>query len=267
MTYWLDDGSQITVSSPPPNGQMVKAILSPNGSAAGYTIITITVDSNQSFTVSNVPEGPYFLQLDDERYELCHGCPGPEPYDHPVEVVFTQLIELRTDSPDLTSVTASRPDIVHPDPYQVQLIYLELSGLAPWVPGDPLTLGSGDSVRTASSQADHYGYFNPTPLPGQGSTTARGTWSNFVGLPDASKHDGRERDTHQIGSAGRRGRRRHSLLAIRGAGPFGSSDGGAERAWRFRQRSGGSALRRVSRQTAVGEHARFQPDQRSGTGD
>src|SRR5215468_8062272 len=92
-TYWLDDGSKITVSSPPPNGQMVTAILIPDGIAAGYTIIPITLDSNQGFMVSNVPEGPYFLQLDSARYEFCQGCPGQRPYDHRAEVVFTQLIE------------------------------------------------------------------------------------------------------------------------------------------------------------------------------
>ena len=187
-TYWLDDGSKTTVNSPPPNAATLKAILSPNGSAAGYTIIPITLDSTQSFTVSNVPEGPYFLQLDSERYEVCHGCPGP-PYDNYVEVVSTQLIELRADSPDLTSVTAGRPDIVLPDPNQVWPIHLEVSGLAPWVPADPVAPRTpGDSVVTASSQANHYGNFAPTSTP-PGSTVARGNWFNFGGLPDASKHD------------------------------------------------------------------------------
>jgi hypothetical protein len=278
-TYWVDDGSQITMSSPPPDGQMMKAILSPNGSAAGYTIIPITLDSDQSFTVSNVPEGPYFLQLDSAGYEFCHGCPGPSPYDQAVEVVFTQLIELRADTPDLTSVTAGRPGLVRTDPDQVWPIHLEVSGLAPWVPGD--------SVRTASSQADHFGYFSATPRPSQGSTTASGTWYTAGGLPDASKNDVLyvyQRSTTQVvdgsnvgtvGASSRFARLtdltltqstssvsvtltnsapqtgavaadiRYSQFAA--LAPFGSSHGGAERVWQWRQRGGGSALRRVPR--------------------
>jgi len=188
-TYWLDDGSKITVSSPPPNGQMVTAILIPDGIAAGYTIIPITLDSNQGFMVSNVPEGPYFLQLDSARYEFCQGCPGPPPYDHRAEVVFTQLIELRADSPDLNYVTAGRLDVVASGPNQMWVIHLEVSGLAPWVVGDPLTPWvPGDSVATTSSQASHYGNFAPTSIP-PGSTVAGGNWFSFGGLPDASKHD------------------------------------------------------------------------------
>src|SRR5260370_32281560 len=174
-TYWLDDGTKTTVNSPPPNGQTVKAILVPNGTAAGYTTIPITLDSNQSFTLSNVPAGPYFLQLDGSRFPICQGCPGGNFRE---EVVFTQLIELRADSPDLTFLSAARPDVVRAGP----LIHLEVSGLAPWV--------SGDSVVTASSQAAHYGRFSPSPIPSARSTAPGGTLGLFVGLPDASKHDG-----------------------------------------------------------------------------
>src|SRR5712692_4250984 len=173
-TYWLDDGTKTTVNSPPPNGQTVKAILVPTGTTAGYTTIPITLDSNQSFTLSNVPAGPYFLQLDAPRFPICQGCPGGNFHE---EVVFTQLIELRADSPDLTFLSAARPDVVHTG----RFIHLEVSGLAPWV--------SGDSVVTASSQAAHYGRFSPSPTPSAGSTAAGGTLGLFDGLPDASKHD------------------------------------------------------------------------------
>jgi len=190
-TYWPDDGSKTTVSSPPPEGYTAKAILVPETSAAGYTTIQFVLDSNQSFSLPDVPAGPYFLQLDRKAVALCQGCPGGAPQE---EVVLTQLIELRRDSPDLTALSAARPDVAHAAPSQF-VLHLDVTGLAPWV--------SGDSILTASSQGFHYGRMAPS-RPAAGTTAAGGSWVLFSeGLPDASKGDVfyvYQRSTTPIGS-------------------------------------------------------------------
>src|SRR5260370_42336552 len=105
-TYWPDDGSKTTVSSPPPEGYTAKAILVPEATDAGYTTIPIVLDSNQSFLLSDVPAGPYFLELDRKAAALCPGCPGGAPE----EVALTQPIEVRPGSPGLAAPSAARPD-------------------------------------------------------------------------------------------------------------------------------------------------------------
>src|SRR2546430_10208505 len=54
---------------------------------------------------SDVPAGPYFLQLDGQVFPLCPSCPSGFE-----QAVSTRLIELRSDSPDLTTLSAARPD-------------------------------------------------------------------------------------------------------------------------------------------------------------
>ncbi len=173
-TYWPDDGTKTTLSTPPPDGRTAKAILVPDASATGYTTLPITLNANQGFSVPDVPAGPYFLQLDQRIYPLCSSCPGASP-----EAVSTELIELRANSPDLTVVTGARVDLAASNsPY----LRLDVGGLAPWT--------SNSSVRTASSQALQYGRLSPSPTPAAGATSAGGTWIKFnSGLPDASKGD------------------------------------------------------------------------------
>jgi hypothetical protein len=176
-TYTPDDGSRTTVSSPPPDEQTATAILVPDGTAAGYTSIPITLDANQSFSLPGVPAGSYFLQLDAPTFPQCPTCPtGFE------QAVSTQLIELRVDSPDLTTISAARPDLARETP-GAPFRPADASGLAPWV--------SGDSVLTVSSQGLGYGRLSPSsPAPAAGATSVRGIWLNFDrGLPDASKGD------------------------------------------------------------------------------
>lgn len=192
--YWPDDGSRSIASSPPPDGQMATAILLPDGTDAGYTTISIVLDASQSFSLSNVPAGPYFLQLDKQMFPLCPSCPTGFG-----QAVSTRLIELRGDSPDLTTLSAARPDIVRQGgPF----LHLDVSGLAPWV--------SGDSVLTATSQGFAYGRLAPLPTPAAGATAAGGPWLEFnLGLPDASKGDvfyAYQRSTTTIGNGASAGR-------------------------------------------------------------
>jgi len=174
-TYWPDDGTRTTLPSPPPNQQTAAAILVPDGTDAGYTSLPIALDGNQGFSIEDVPAGPYFLQLDTEIFPLCPGCPtGFE------RAISTLLIELRADSPDLTSLSAARPDIVHST--STNFVHLNVSGLAPWV--------AGDNVLTATSQGFAYGRLSPSPTPAAGATAAGGLWLEFNrGLPEASKGD------------------------------------------------------------------------------
>src|SRR6267142_361780 len=176
-TYTPDDGSRTTVSSPPPDEQTATAILVPDGTAAGYTSVPITLDANHSFSLPGVPTGSYFLQLDAPVFPRCPTCPrGFE------QALSTQLIELRVDSPDLTTISAARPDLARDTP-GAPFRPGDASGLAPWV--------SGDSVLTASSQGLSYGRLSPSsPAPAAGAKSVRGIWLNFdLGLPDASKGD------------------------------------------------------------------------------
>ncbi|HEY4869208.1 MAG TPA: hypothetical protein VII79_04295 [Candidatus Dormibacteraeota bacterium] len=175
-TYWPDAGTKTTLSSPPPYGKTAKAILVPDASVGGYTTLPITLRADQSFSIPDVPAGPYFLQLDQKVFPLCQGCPWPGS----PEAVSTELIELRANSPDLTIVTGARVDVAYRnDPYS----RLDVAGLAPWT--------SGSSVRTASSQALQYGRLYASPTPAAGATSAGGIWINFFSgaLPDASKGD------------------------------------------------------------------------------
>jgi hypothetical protein len=191
-TYWPDDGSKTTVSSPPPDGWTAKAILVPDATTGGYSSIAISLDANQGFSLPDVPAGPYFLQLDRAGAAFCQSCTP----DLDVEVVETQLIELRSDSPDLTVLSAARPDVARVDLTTLQpLLQLEVTDLAPWT--------TGDSVRTASSQGFHYGLLlgsRATP----GATAASGPWGWLSdGLVDGSKGDifyAYQRSTTPVGS-------------------------------------------------------------------
>jgi hypothetical protein len=175
-TYWPDDGTKTTLSSPPPYGKTAKAILVPDAAVGGYMTLPIALRADQSFSIPDVPAGPYFLQLDQRIFPPCQGCPGGGS----PEAVSTELIELRANSPDLTMVTAARVDLASRND---AFLPLDVAGLAPWT--------SGSSVRTASSQALQYGRLYASPTPAAGATSVGGTWINFFGgaLPDASKGD------------------------------------------------------------------------------
>jgi hypothetical protein len=173
-TYWPDAGTKTTLSSPPPYGKTAKAILVPDASVGGYTTLPITLRADQSFSIPNVPAGPYFLQLDHSIFPPCQSCPGGGS-----PAVSTELIELRANSPDLTIVTGARVDLAYRNgPF----LRLDVAGLAPWT--------SGSSVRTASSQALQYGRLSPSPTLAAGATSAGGVWIQIpAAFPDASKGD------------------------------------------------------------------------------
>jgi hypothetical protein len=94
--------------------------------------------------------------------------------------VLLLAVELRTDVPDLSTLTAARADLtlaaIPPFPP------MSVTGLAPWA--------SGDSVRAASAQGLFYGRLSTRPTPAAGARAAAGNFVSFQkGLPDASKGD------------------------------------------------------------------------------
>jgi hypothetical protein len=170
--YTPDDGSSTKLSTPPPFRQRATALLVPDDSQTGYTEFPITLRKDNSFTVEGVPTGSYFLQLDSTGYN------------------YSSLIELTTDSPDLSIASAARPGLARVT--RSTPVTLDINNMQPWEVGNHFLI--------SSSQADAYerpltGGLNPRPVPGE--TSFRGTfdWNlgstslNVPGLPDAARSD------------------------------------------------------------------------------
>jgi hypothetical protein len=189
-TFRPDDGTTTTLSTPPPFQQKAVALLVPDGSPAGYTAFPITLAADNTFTVAGVPSGSYFLQLDSS-------------FLGPVSGTNTNLFELTVDTPDLSSISAARPDLGRVSvPTQVTLT---LSNLQPWE--------TGNAILISSSQGDSYlrpaSLLVPRPTPGITSYSGTFDWlccstaRNDPGLPDALKNDVvfvNQRSTLRIGS-------------------------------------------------------------------
>jgi hypothetical protein len=86
------------------------ALLVADASPAGYTKFPLSLGADQSFAVSGVPVGSYFLVLDatTTSIPLC----GPSQASVPIQIV--NLFELTANAPDLAYVTSTRPDVVAP---------------------------------------------------------------------------------------------------------------------------------------------------------
>lgn len=130
-----DDGTTTTLSTPPPFHQSVPALLVPDDSPSGYTVFPVTLGPDNTFTVPDVPNGPHFVQL-DRTYMYFIGVP--------TLVSGTELIELTADTPDLSLMSAARPDLE-----RVTMrtpVTLNVLNLQPWQ--------SGNQFLISSSQAD-----------------------------------------------------------------------------------------------------------------
>ena len=172
-TYWTDAGTKTTLKGLPTlvfgdPAATPSAILVPDGSASGYTKLPLVLSGDQSFAVSGVPTGPYFLELDaiSTAAAVC---------GEPLTIVH--LFELTTSTPDLASVTAARPDVVTPQAFPT--VSFDMSNLDPW--------GSRDRLFIASSQARTSQLL--LAFPPLHATSFTGTFDWFGGLPDASKND------------------------------------------------------------------------------
>lgn len=173
-----DDGTRTSKPTPPLSGNL-NALLS-HGFGAGYQSFPIALGADQSFSVANVPAGPYLLRFDGPGYNPA--ATGP--------VIQVSLLELTTGAPDLSTVVSSRPDVAHTtDPNSAGTqIAVSATGLDPWVTSDRLIL--------VSSQASAFARFfgcNSNSKPAVGATTFTGTLAWFCtlggGLPSAAKAD------------------------------------------------------------------------------
>jgi hypothetical protein len=200
--FWQDDGTKTTRRGVLPPGMRVSALYVPNGH--GYDKNPVTMANDSSFSVPDVPEGRYLLQVDTIT--------GGAPYE--LWTQLAQLFELTTSNPDLSMVVAARPDLQVTS--LATLVTLDLSNLTPWVSAQSAA-AAGDQILIAGSQSDVYvrphGRYARSVAPG--STSARfsfdwklmSTWLQ-VGLPDAAKKDFEfvyQRSTVDIGSGATHG--------------------------------------------------------------
>lgn len=174
--YTPDDGSSTTLSTPPPFGERPIALLVPDDSPTGYTTFPITLGPDNTFTVEGVPNGSYFLQL-DFRYLF-------DP------AVYSNLYEMTADSPDLSVVSAARPDLARVTTRTP--VTLDITNMQPWQ--------AGNHFLISSSQGDVYerpllARLTPPPSPGDTSYIGVFDWSrastvaNTPGLPAAAQDD------------------------------------------------------------------------------
>jgi hypothetical protein len=178
--HWTDDGTKTTVSGTPTLTTRIgdlpaapSALLVADASVAGYTKFPVTLGADQSFAVSGVPVGSYFLELDATTTSVALCGPGQTPV--PIQIV--NLFELRANAPDLAAVTSTRPDVVTPQ--SAPAVTFDVSNMDAW--------GTRDRLFASSAQAQSSQLILPGPATG---ATLFTTTSNWIGaLPDASKGD------------------------------------------------------------------------------
>lgn len=195
--YWADDGSKTILPGSLGPARTVPALWVPAGN--NYRRVAVSFGADSSFSVPDVPEGPYFLEVDTQ-------------WDPATR--FVDLLELTESTPDLSTVVTARPDVrlaANPTSFTMDLL-----GLTPWVKssGD----FTGDMLLFAGSQAHVYGRPQAgagaaPPLVGANSWHATWNWNQMstagaIGLPDASKGDVEyfyQRSSSPIGSGATQG--------------------------------------------------------------
>src|SRR3954468_6686589 len=124
-----EDGTETAVAGWPSwetNNARVTAILVPDSSASGYAIHPITVGADSSFSVPDVPAGPYFIQIDVDAAVS----QGTGVATETILVTQRMLYEAREDDPDLSIVSSRRPDAA--ETTQPTPVAIQLTGLDPW---------------------------------------------------------------------------------------------------------------------------------------
>lgn len=176
-TFIADDGSRVTRSAPLPPGSVVSVLVRDDDAPGGYFNSPGTLAADGSFVIPGVPDGRYFLVVDQGN--------GPIFY------------ELSTSTPDLTNLVSQRADLSFET--RDTPVLLDVQNLEPWTVGGLFT---GDLFQINSSQAgvdDSRPFRNngrpPAPAPGANSFHGKIQWafrpggSPDLGLPDASRHD------------------------------------------------------------------------------
>jgi hypothetical protein len=175
------------------NTYTVTGLLVPDSSAAGYTSFPVTVAADGSFSVANVPAGPYFIQV-DHQVKTVHSA-----------TVARILYRTSTSNPDLTLTVHGRADRT----LGAGKVQLNVTGLTPLA--DPATMKFPSSqLRLTIAQASIsnlavQSLLVPKPQPGDTAVNSSFNYgSGFFGyLPDASKGDVTyfyERNHSELGS-------------------------------------------------------------------
>ena len=173
--YQPDSGASATLGGALGLRMHVTALWVPG--STGYSRMPVVSAPDYSFSVPNVPQGQYFLEIDTLYKEADYGA---------------QLFAFTTSTPDLSMIAAARPDVqIATHSPQVTL---DISNLLPWV--YPSGAYTGDLLMVAGSQANAFG--RPHSVrPAAAATTWHGTfdWNRMAtsttpaGLPDVSKGD------------------------------------------------------------------------------
>ncbi|MCA1827146.1 MAG: hypothetical protein LC689_09435 [Myxococcales bacterium] len=158
----------------------------------GQRRIPVVESPDYSFSVAHVPQGPYLLEVDTIVGDA---------------LSTAQLFELTTSAPDLSMVSAARPDVRYVT--RGPQVTLDISNLMPWVL--PAGAYTGDLLLVAGAQADAFG--RPRGVhPSSSATSWHGTFDwglmsttlpTVAGLPEAAKGDVEyvyQRSTEPIGA-------------------------------------------------------------------
>jgi hypothetical protein len=190
QTFFVsDDGTNTAVAGiAPEEQQQVTGLIFADDSPAGYTTVPITFDAASHFSVSNIPVGTYYLQLDQVAFI---NQPDPAlPGSGQTQVLIRGYWEMTSSTPDLTAVVAGRPD--RKEATGTTNVTLSMTDGVAWA--------TGDSIIITDSNASVYqrplSALSPKPLPGDKSISGTFDWNQGQDggsagpfLPDASKGD------------------------------------------------------------------------------
>jgi len=183
--FWPDNGTTTTVATSrirfTGDELTPVSLLVPDASAAGYTAFPLALDASQSFRVAAVPVGSYFLEMETTRqlFAGATSCNGAAPL---IDVKIARLFDATTSTPDLSAVTAARPDLATATAPDTTQVTYALSGLQPFASSDRMLIVSSQARTT------EFTFFQPPPVTGATDFTGTEPWFTST-LPDAAKGD------------------------------------------------------------------------------
>jgi hypothetical protein len=195
--FTKDDGTTTVVSgwATEMDGATVAALLVPDSSAAGYTSFPVTVAADGTFSVANVPEGPYFIQI-DSVIKVVHAA-----------AISRTLYRTTSSTPDLTLFVFGRADRTATTSVLTPL-QLDVTGLTPLADPAAIKFPALSQLTLISAQTPIYNRsiqtsITPKPQPGDTSLSGSIEYGETLYLADASKGDVTylyERDHQELGT-------------------------------------------------------------------
>jgi hypothetical protein len=181
--FTKDDGTTTLVDgwAEEMQGATVTALLSPDSaSISGYTSFPVTAAADGSFSVGNVPEGAYFVQVDT---------PVIDASGDPTEI-SRSLYEFKSNTPDLTLAIHGRANRTAAT--QISTVNLNVTALAPLADPGAERFPQLPLVLTSAQAPSFNARPRVTPAITPGSTSVTGSFNydpSFQFLPDASQGD------------------------------------------------------------------------------